>query len=92
MKMKCAIVGDSATERNKFTTRQWSELIGFCGVETRNQVQNICKQIEKARDETEVRTIVITTIKEQQVNVDRQSIRVWFVEDFAEDIWKYIFT
>ena len=92
MKMKCAIAGDLATRRNKFTARQWAALIGFCGVETWRQVQNICKQIEKSRDATEVRTIVITAIKEQQVNVDRQSSRVWFVNDVAEGIRKYRFT
>ena len=40
----------------------------------------------------EVRTIVITIIKEQQVDVGRQSIRVWFGDDVAEDIWKFRFT
>ena len=35
-----------------------------------------------------MRTIVVTTIKEQHVDVDRKSIRVWFGDDVAEDIWK----
>ena len=35
---------------------------------------------------------MVTAIKKQQVDVDRQSIQVWFGEDFAEDIWKYRFT
>ena len=34
---------------------------------------------------------MITKIKEQQVDVDRQSSWVWFVEDVAEDIWKFRF-
>ena len=40
----------------------------------------------------EVRTIVVTAIKEQQVDVDRQSRQVWFGNDVAEDIWKCRFT
>ena len=75
MKMNGAITVDSETGRKKFTARQWAALIGFCGVETRKQVQNIWKKIEKARDVTEVRTIVVTEIKEQQVDVDRKSSR-----------------
>ena len=71
---------------------QWAALIVFCGVETRKQVQNIWKKIEKARDATEVRTIVFTAIKEQQVDVDRHSKRVWFGNDVAEDIRKCRFT
>ena len=67
-------------------------MIGFCGVETRKQVKKNWKQTEKARDATEVRTIVVPTIKEQQVDVDRQSIRVWFGDDVVKDIWKYRFT
>ena len=51
-------------------------LIGLCGVETWKQVQKNWKQIEKDRDATEVCTIVITAIKEQQADVDRQSIRL----------------
>ena len=85
MKINGAIAGDSATGQNKITARQWLALIGFLVVETQNQVQNIWKQIEKARDATEVRTIVVATIKEQHVDVDRQSIRVWFGDDVAED-------
>ena len=46
-------------------------LIGLCGVETWKQVQNNWKQIEKDRDATEVRNILVTAIKEQQVDVDR---------------------
>ena len=92
IKMNGAIAGDSTTGRNKFTARQWVALIGFCGVETRKQVQKIWKQIEKARDSTEVRTIVVTAIKEQQVDVDRQSSRVWFGDDVAKEIYKCRFT
>ena len=62
--MNSVIVVDSATGWKKDTARQWSALIGFCGVENRKQVQTIWKQIEKARDSTDVRTIVITEIKE----------------------------
>ena len=40
----------------------------------------------------EVRTIVVTAIKEQQVDVDRQSSQVWFGDNVAEDIWKCRFT
>ena len=72
--------------------RQWAALIGFCGVETRKQVQNTWKQIKKAHDAPEVRTIVFIAIKEQQVDVDRQSSWVWFGGDVAEDIWKWRFT
>ena len=92
MKMNGAIAGDSTTERKKFTARQWAALIGFCGVETRKQVQKVWKQIEKACDATDVHTIVVTAIKKQQVDVDRQSSRVWFGDDVAEDIWKCRFT
>ena len=35
---------------------------------------------------------MVTTIKEQQVDVGRQSSRVWFGEDVAEEIWKCRFT
>ena len=86
--MNGAIAGDSATGRKQFTARQWAVLIGFWGVETQKQVQNFWKQIEYARDATEVRTIVVTVIKEQKFDFDRQSIRVWFGNDVAEDIWK----
>ena len=92
MKMNGAIAGDSKTGREKFTARQWATLIGFCGVETRKQVQIIWRQIEKARDATEVRTIVFTALKEQKVDPDRQSSRLWFGDDVAEDIWKCRFT
>ena len=88
MKMNVAIVGDIATTRKKFTARQWEALIRFCGAETRKQVQNILKLIEKARDATDVRIIVVTTIKEQEVDVAIQSSRVWFGDDVAEDICK----
>ena len=33
-----------------------------------------------------------TTIKEQHVDVDRQSIQVWFGDNVAGDIWKCRFT
>ena len=92
MKMNGDIAGDSATGRNKFTARKWAALIGICSVETRNRVQNIRKKIENACDATAVRTILVTAIKEQQVDVDRQSIWVWFGDDVAENIWKYRFT
>ena len=39
-----------------------------------------------------MRTIVVTVLKEQKVNVETQSIRVWFCNDVAEDIWKCRFT
>ena len=88
MKMNGDIAGDSTIGRKKFTARQWEALIGFCGVETWKQVQKFWKQIKKARDIKEVRTIVVTAIKEQQVDVYRQSSRVWFGDDVVEDIWK----
>ena len=87
-----AIGGDSATGQKKFTARQWAALIGFFGVETWKQVQKFWKQIEKARDATEVCTIVVTAIKYQNFNVDRQSSRLWFGDDVAKDIWKFRFT
>ena len=40
------------------------------------QVQNIWNLIEKAREATEVRTFVVTEIKEQKVDIDRQSRQV----------------
>ena len=92
MKMNGTISVDSTTGRKKFTARQWAALIGFCGVETRKQVQDIWKQMEKACDATEVHTMVVTAIKEQQVEVERQSSRVWFGDDVAEDICKCRFT
>ena len=35
---------------------------------------------------------MVTVIKEQQVDVDKQSSRVWSGDDVAEDIWKFRFT
>ena len=92
MKMNGAIAGYSTIGWKKFTARQWAPLIGFFDVEMRKQVQKNWKQIEKARDATEVRTIVFTAIKEQKVDIDRQSSRVWFGDDVTEDIWKCRFT
>ena len=92
IKTNGAIAGYLATGQKKFIARQWAALIGFCGVETQTQVQNNWKQIEKDRDATEVHTIVVTAIKEKQVDVDRHSIQVWFGSDVAEDIWKCRFT
>ena len=86
MEMNGTIAGYLATGRKKFTARQWAVLIGFCGVETRKQVQNIWMQIEKARDATEVRNFVVTAIKEQQVDVYREFSRVWFGDNVAEEI------
>ena len=40
-------------------------MIGFCGVETQKEVQNIWKKIEKAHYVTGVHTIVVIAIKEQ---------------------------
>ena len=71
MKMNGAIVGDSATRWGGFTARKRAALIGFCDVETQKPVQNIWKKIEKARDATEVRIIVVTASKEQKVDVDK---------------------
>ena len=76
----------SATEWKKFTARQWVALIGFCGVETRKQVQKHLKQIEKAYGAMYVRTIVVTAIKEQQIDVNRKFSRVCFGDVFVEDI------
>ena len=44
---------------------QWVALIGFCGVETWKQVQTFWNKMEKARNSTEVRTIMVTAIKKQ---------------------------
>ena len=71
---------------------QWAALIGFCVVETQKQILKNWKQIENSRDATEVRTIVVTAIKEQQVDVDRQSSWVCFGDNVAEDIWNCRFT
>ena len=35
---------------------------------------------------------MVAAIKEQKVYVDRHSSRVWFGDNVAKDIWKYIFT
>ena len=88
MKINGSITGDLATWQKKFTVRQWAALIGFFGVETQKWVQKNWKQIEKARDASEVGTIVVTATKEKQVDVDKQSSRVWFGNDVAEYIWK----
>ena len=48
--------------------------------------RQIWRKIEKYCDATEVRTIVVTTIKEQQVDVEIQSSWVCFGDDVAEDI------
>ena len=73
--------------QKKFTARQWTALIGICGVETQKQVQKVWKKIKKASDATEVCTIVVTTSKEQQVDVDIQYIWVWFGEMFILEIY-----
>ena len=83
MKMNGAIAVDTATDQKKFVARQLSAQIGYFGVETWKQVQNIWKQIKMARDATEVCTIVVAAIKEQQVGVDRKSSQVWFGSDVA---------
>ena len=67
--MTVDIAENSATGQKKFTARQWVALIGFSGVETRKQIQNIWKQIRKDCDATEVRTIVVTAIKEQKLTL-----------------------
>ena len=85
MKTNGAIAGDSATGRNKFTARQWAALIGYFGVETWKQVQKL-EANWKVHDATVVRTIVVTAIKEKQVDVDRQSSQVWFGDDVAKYI------
>ena len=82
-KINGAIAGDSANGRKKFTAMQWVALIGFCGVETQKQIFKNWKQIEKSRDATEVCTIVVTASKEQQVDVGRQSGRLWFEKNVA---------
>ena len=35
---------------------------------------------------------MVTAIKEHQIDVVRQSIKLWYGGDVAEDIWKYRFT
>ena len=90
--MTVDIAENSATGQKKFTARQWLALIGFSGVETRKQIQNIWKQIRKDCDATEVRTIVVTAIKEQKIDVDRQSSSVWYGNNVAEEIYKFRFT
>ena len=47
---------------------------------------NKLNQIDKASDATELCIIMVTANKEQQIDVDRNSIRVWFGDDVAEDI------
>ena len=64
----------------------------FVVLKTRSRFKFFWKQIEKARDETEVCTIVVNAIKEQYVDFGRQSIQVWFGDDVAEEIWKCRFT
>ena len=86
MKVNGNISGDLTTGQKIFMARQWAALIGLCGIEIQKKLQNIWKQIEKARDATEVRTIVFTTIKEQQVDVNIQSSQVRFGENVVEDI------
>ena len=44
------------------------------------------KQIEKAYGAMDVRTIVVTAIKEQQIDVNRKFSRVCFGDVFVEDI------
>ena len=72
------IAGDSATKRKKLTARQWATLIGFFEFKPGNRFKTNWKQIEKARDSTEVRIIVVIKIKEQQVDIDIHSIQEWF--------------
>ena len=90
--MTGAIAGNSANGRKKLTARQWAALIRFSEVETRKQIQIIWKQIKKSHDAMELQTIVVTEIKEQQIDINRQSSRVRFGNDVAEDIWKCRFT
>jgi hypothetical protein len=47
--------------------------------------------IEKAKDAVEVRTVVLDAILAEQVDIDRQTGRVWFGEDIAEDLMKVKF-
>ena len=53
---------------------------------------NVLEEYKKARNATEVHTIVVTGIKEQQIDVDRYSSRVWFGKNVTEDIYKCRFT
>ena len=64
----------------------------MCGTAWVLWSQKNWKKIEKARDATEVRTIVLNAIKEQQVDVDKQYIWVWFGNNIVEDNWKCRFT
>ena len=92
MKITGDIVGISATGWNTLTAREWAALIGYCGVEIWKQAQKNWKHIKKSLDAMEVRTIVVTAIKEQQIDVNIQSIQVWFGDDVTEDILECRFT
>ena len=88
MQMNGDLNATSTSGRKKFSERQWSALIGFCGVVSKKQLPRIWKQIEKAKDAVEVWTLVIDAIRAKQVDIDKHTSRVWFGEDIAEDIMK----
>ena len=92
MKTNDSISGNSATGWKKFTARQWAVLIFFLNLKPGSRFKTIVSKNKKARDATEVRTIMVTAIKEQQIDIERQSIQLWFGDDMAEDIWKFRFT
>ena len=50
MRMNGDLNATSPGGRKKFSERQWSALIGFCGVVSKKQLSKIWKQIEKAKD------------------------------------------
>ena len=64
----------------------------FVELKTGSRFQTFGSKFEKARNAMEVCTIVVTAIKEQQVDIDIQSSQVWFGKNVPEDIWKCRFT
>ena len=86
MRLHGDVMGSGAKSTRKYTEMQWASLIGFCGVSKRSQLPIIWKALEKAKDGTEARVIILAAVKAQQTNIDAQSNRVWFGEDTADDI------
>ena len=75
-----------------FRNASWRRLLDFVECPPKNQLPKIWKQIEKAKDAVEVRTLVIDAIRAEQIDIDKHTSRVWFGEDIAEDIMKVRFS
>ena len=92
MRLQGNLMGIGAKSTRRYTEMQWAAIIGFCGVSKRSEVPKIWKELEKAKDGTEARIIIVAAVKAHHTNVDAQSNPVWFGEDVVDDIWQVQFT